>query len=171
MQPLPLYQTVLTSRFDLSRFADMQPTTTEPFLNPLATVGASPVRWNQTVLTQPVHNIWPLRRPLLQMAILIANGYHLDLATITQILLHQLTTHQSCLTWRPRGLFDPTVLTPANALPDPNQILLACFEQNHQQLLRVCAQLHCSPTTFVLALAWQLLTRGRVDFHQRIVHN
>ena len=44
MQPLPLYQSVLTSRFDLARFADMQPTTTEPFLNPLATVGASPVR-------------------------------------------------------------------------------------------------------------------------------
>lgn len=129
-------------------------------------------------LRYPINDFTAEQLTLIQMAQVIAFGYHTDLVTIVNQLVQQTLLHESNpteFTWRPSQPFDQTAIIEWET-NNPwsndsrtyfNQVLHDCLSSGSSrmdslQLMNLWERFNWTPAPIILSLCWQLITVGSI---------
>lgn len=165
------HQSILGLDFDLSVLEQLQTSIeNQPLFNPANYSEPAGFRAYNTYLRHPSRSFHPDQLQLVQMATIIADGYHTDLAFIIHTLIEQLIqTDDQTLTWAPSQAFDSAAGLDYQ-MPELNDLLRACLlgpaelsSTTAYGLSDMWNDLHWTPNPVLLALCWQLVCHGSIE--------
>lgn len=164
------HQATLGLDFNLHVLDQLRPSVEgQPLLNPNNYSEPAGFRAYNTYLHHPSRSFHPDQLQLVQMATVIADGYHTDLAFIIHTLIQQLIqTDTQTLTWTPSQPFDSTAGLDYQ-IPELDDLLRPCLlgptelsSTTAYGLSDMWNDLHWTPNPVLLALCWQLVCHGSI---------
>lgn len=165
------HQTALGLDFNLRVLDQLKPSVEiQPLFNPNNYSEPAGFRAYNTYLHHPSRSFHPDQLQLVQMAAVIAAGYHTNLAFIVHTLIEQLIqTDNQTLTWSPSQTFDSTAGLDYQ-MPEPDNLLRPCLlgptelsSTTAYGLSDMWNDLHWTPNPVLLALCWQLVCHGSIN--------